>query len=504
MTATIGRGLAWSAANNLTIRVGNVLVGVLLARLLDPESFGIFAVGLACQMVLVTLADLGLGADLVRRGDFDRRGPVVALLALAFSGLLAALMAGFAEPIATALGSSEATGVVQVLALTILLTGAALVPYCMLQRQFRQRETFQADAASLVVSTGVVVTLIFAGLGPMALAWSRVAGQLTALLLLYRAARVLPRLGWDRVVAREAIAVGVPLALANLLSWAVLSIHYVVVGRTLGAVALGLFMLAFNVSAWPISALGQAVRNVALPAFAQHAGGRSEQERVLGAALGLLFTGGLFMGVMISVLAEPLVVAVYGEQWRGAAAALVGLGLFGGVRLATDLVASYLVARGTTRAVMSVQVVWLVALVPALVVGARAYGIAGVAFAHLAVVVLVVVPAMALALRSTGLRPLHLVRPLLPALLAALPTALLVWAVDSGVESPWFSLLAAGTAGTALYGAIVALPTRGRLRQLRARTTTHDGAAGVDEVLTGPAAASTSPAPTATPRGVLS
>ncbi|MGJ7442283.1 oligosaccharide flippase family protein [Aquipuribacter sp. MA13-6] len=453
MGRDIRRGLAWSTVNNLSVRMGNVVLGVVLARLLTPEEFGVFAVGLTCQAVLVTLADLGMSADLVRRGDIRRRAPVVALLALGVSTVLAALMVGFAQPIASALGSGDAAGVVRVLAITILLSGLSVVPYAVLQRRFMQARAFQADASALVVNGVVVVVLVLAGLGPLALAWSRVAGQVVAVILMFRFAGVMPRFGWDRGIARESVSFGAPLAVANLISWALLSVDYVVVGRTLGATELGLYVLAFNISAWPITAIGQGIRNVALPGFSQQAQDRASISHSVVRGVALIWTGGVLAGVLLSVLAVPLITSVYGQRWEGAAVALSGLALFGALRLVFDLFAALLVSRGANRAVVVVQVVWLLSLVPALVVGARMGGIEGVAFAHLVVGLVVVLPAYLLAVRGAGVALRGVGLAFLVPLLMAVPVALASGWVDRSLASGWLSLLVGGLVGTALYAA---------------------------------------------------
>ena len=71
----VRRGLAWSTVSNLMLRAGSLAVGIVLARLLTPSEFGVFAVALTVQAVLITLADLGLSADLIRTDDPAARAP---------------------------------------------------------------------------------------------------------------------------------------------------------------------------------------------------------------------------------------------------------------------------------------------------------------------------------------------------------------------------------------------------------------------------------------------
>ena len=147
--------LAYGFVNNLTLRVGNLLLGIVLARLLVPADFGVFAVALTIQAVLANLTDLGMTAFLVRAPEFDRSAPTVLVIGCAVGTLLAALMALLAQPMAVQLGSAQAVPVIRVLALTLALSGAGSVPSAIIQRRFQQSRQLIADASSFVVGTAV-------------------------------------------------------------------------------------------------------------------------------------------------------------------------------------------------------------------------------------------------------------------------------------------------------------------------------------------------------------
>src|SRR5688500_2359153 len=99
------------------------------------------------------------------------------------------------------------------------------------------------------------------------------------------------------------------------------------------------------------------------------------------------------MGAVLATLAARIVGLLYGERWAGAAVALVGLGVFGALRVAFDLIATFLIAVGSTRAVLAVQVWWLVAMVPTMWLGIEWFGLAGAGWAHVVVGFVFVLPA---------------------------------------------------------------------------------------------------------------
>ena len=74
----------------MVLRVGSFLTGVLVARLVAPEEFGVFTVALTVHAVVVNISELGVGSYLVRHeGKPDRVAPTVAAIALISSTILA-------------------------------------------------------------------------------------------------------------------------------------------------------------------------------------------------------------------------------------------------------------------------------------------------------------------------------------------------------------------------------------------------------------------------------
>lgn len=453
LATDVRRGLAWSTINSAVLRLGTLATGIALARLLAPADFGVFAIALTVQAVLTTLVDLGMSVDLVRSPDHERRAPTVATLGLASGVGLALVMTLTAPQLSAWMGAPDASAVIMVLSWTLVVSGGGVVPYAKLQREFMQRQLFVCSLLDFVIGTAITIGLVLLGMGPMALAIGRVVAQTAATALQFVLTRVRPRFGFDREIAKSAIAFGLPLAGANLLSWALLNIDNVVLARVAGVTALGLYVLAFNISSWPMNVIGQAVRAVSLAGFARAS--RREDDQSLVTGLSLTWTVALPVGVLLAALAHPLVVLLYGERWSASAGVLAALGFFGALRVALDLVATYMMARGASRPVLYVQVLWFVGLIPAVIAGARWRGIEGAAWAHVAVSVAVILPAYAVGLRRLGVSVRALLGALWLPVVASAPAWWLAHTVAGHVESPLLALLAGGAAGALAYAAVV-------------------------------------------------
>jgi PST family polysaccharide transporter len=466
----VKRALTWSTINNLLLRVGNFGVGILLARLLAPEQFGVYAVALTVQTVVQAFSELGLSSDLIRNGRIKERAGTTTTLATGSNALLAATMIIFAGPIASLLGSHQATPVVQVMSLTLVLAGLSVVPYAWIQREFRQTAQLVFDGSSLVVSTVLTVVLVKLGFGAMALAISRVVAQALVCVMQYAYTRMRLRFGYNREIARSLLKFGLPLASANLLSWIVLNVDYMVVGARGGAVMLGFYVLAFNISSWPMTALGQAVRSVALPGFSRLGDPRRKAEGFTAAAA-LTWAVALLAGVLLSTLATTVVPLLYGAKWSMAAQALAGLGFFGALRVVFDLTATFLIAVGATRSVLAVQAIWVVVLAPAMILGIDHYGLAGAGWSHVVVSVVCVLPAYLVLLPRHGVRLGRLLLDLLVPAVVAVPAIVVGTLIADAISVPILALAAGGAASSAVYLAPLLLWLRTRVRILKNSST---------------------------------
>ncbi|MFT4165248.1 MAG: oligosaccharide flippase family protein [Microlunatus sp.] len=463
-------GLGWSTTSNLVLRIGNFCVSIIMARIIAPEQFGVFAVALTVYAILGTLAEFGLGSDLVRSTDFERRAPTVASLGLITSGMLGLTMALSASLLADAFDAPGATDTIRLMSVTLLVFGFSIVPSARLQRDYRQRALFAINATALVLSTGVLTALALLGLGPLALAVGQIVSQTVMVVGQFIATKRPLRLGFDKQIARESAAFCLPLALANLVSWLLLSVDNLVVARVLGPTLLGLYALAFNVSSWPMNAVGQAIRVVALPAFAQLADHRS-RSTAMARAVGTVWAVSLLLGVTLAVFATPAIELLYGSRWRGAAVALIGLGAFGGIRVVFDLMVTYLIAAGNTRTVLAIQAIWLAVMVPAMYVGVRTFGLSGAGWTHAAVAVGIVLPAYLVALRRADVSVAALLRGCLLPTLAVIPYVVVGIGIVKYSPSPPLAILFGGIAAVMLYVLPLSRWWLRRVRSLRPTTT---------------------------------
>lgn len=438
-------------------RVGSSLLGIVLARILAPDDYGVYAVALVALNAVLSVNELGVSLAIVRwPGDVSRIAPTVATLSLASSALLYVGSFLAAPWVATRLGSPEATGVLRLLTLGVLVDAVTAVPAALMTRGFQQRRRLVVDTVAFFAVAGVSLTLALLGFGAWSLAWGTFVGSVVNGVVIVLWAPVRHGFGWRQDVVGELLAFGLPLAAASLLVFGMLNVDYVIVGHELGSTQLGFYLLAFNLSSWPVTLFSAPVRRVSLAAFSRLAEEPGAAMAGFVRACVLLLAAAGPACLLLSVFATPLIGFVYGEKWLPAAGPLPFLSVLALARVMGELAYDFLVALGRSRSNLAVQGLWLASLVPALLVGVSVGGIEGVAIAHALVAVLVVAPAFTLLLRRSGLSVrdivVQLVRPVAGLVLAGVSGLLVLWAINDR----FMEFAVGGLVVVVVYGLVVA------------------------------------------------
>jgi PST family polysaccharide transporter len=301
--------------------------------------------------------------------------------------------------------------------------------------------------------------------GPWSLAWGQLLGNCVAALMLFHLAKSWPRPGFNRRQAGELLRFGVPLAAASALMIGMLNIQYVVAGGMLGEVSLGIYLLAFNLSSWPVNVFSQVVRRVSLATFARVQDDPLQRQEAFSRMALLLAAATLPVCALLALLAVPIVTTLYGSVWRAAAEALPFLVLFGLVRVVAELSYDFLVALGRPRTTLWLQAGWICALAVALPLGAAIDGIRGVAIAHGVISLVLMLPAYAIAVSRTGVSMRALGAALVRPVAGCVGLVLAVLTVRALTSNSLLQLFLAGSVGLAVYVPLV-WPIRHQLRQL--------------------------------------
>jgi lipopolysaccharide exporter len=461
----IVRSSAWVAIGFGGARILSFASTLVLVRLLEPEAFGVVAIGMTLLAVISQVQESGLGAALVHGRRHDPRTAASSVLVFAaIAGFaLTAVVVALAPLYTWLLRVPEATSYVQLLAVLLAVRGLGVVPGAILERDLDFRSRTAAELSGAVVQVTAAVACATAGLG----AWSLVVGVIggtttqTAVMWLRAPWRPSP-FGASRSVLREMLRYGRFVSGANVLTVVNINIDNAMVARFLGAGPLGIYNVAWRVTELPNTVIALIVGRVMFSVYSrlQH-----DLEAVRAAYVQNLqrqMLVALPVTVTLGLAAEPVVDGLLGPGWEGAVAPLQLLAVFGFVRLLT---ASGELFKGVGKPHLALltSIVFLAAAAPALLVLVPSRGPSGAALAMVIAVTLSGGMSLWLTHVVLSLGPLDLpralARPTACALLVAATVLLTLPAADS-VSAPaaLAVVAAAATASSVVAWVLLARP----------------------------------------------
>jgi O-antigen/teichoic acid export membrane protein len=293
------------------------LGGILLARLLSPSEFGLFAVVTFLLTFLITFGDAGLAASLVRQAhepaDEDYQAVFTVQQVLVVSVVILFWLA--APWVASAYHLPQHDRwVFRLLGLSLLCTSFQVIPSARLERHLLFEKLAMVEVAMSFVFYSTAVTLAWRGVGTLSFAIAMLARSLTGAILVNRASPWRMRWHWDWERARVHLKFGIPYQGIGFVFLLMSSITPVFIGLLLGAASVGYINWAQMVSGYPVIAL-MVMQRVYLPAFARlqlHSEALSRfVEQVVRAANVLAAP----VAILTFVSIEPLTKFVFGQKW---------------------------------------------------------------------------------------------------------------------------------------------------------------------------------------------
>ena len=379
LTAAAAGGLRWMTYARIGIEVAMLGAMVLLARLIPPAEFGIFAVIVIVQELALTMPMEGVGSAIVQRREVDRRHLQGGLVLSLGSGLtLAALTVLLATVLVEPLFGERTAHLILLATPWFLLGAVYAVPVAVLRRRLDFRRLSIIELAQNLTRVAAMLALAVAGLDAEALLLGCLAGMAVAMVMALAFVRVpLPR--WQSGAMRELLPYGGPAALACVAWTGFRNGDYAIIGAQLGTAAAGFYWRGYQLAVEYQRKISTVMTQMAFPVLARAES--ADDMLALRRRIVQLLTVVLFpLLVSLAVLAPAVVPWLFGPAWEPAVVPTQILALGGAFVVVIDAAGSALMAEGRARALLGYGIAHF-AVYAGCVVAVAQHGLAAVAVA---------------------------------------------------------------------------------------------------------------------------
>lgn len=315
-SASIRRGILWNAAGQVAARVLSLLFLPVLARLIAPRGFGLFAIGSAVLLLASVLADIGVASALIQRQQDTRANASAAF----YMNALAVVLFGvgilvLSVPIARFYEQPAVRPFLSGMTAAFVVRGLVVVHEAYLRKRMLFRRLQLIGIASVLASGTVSVFLAWFGLGGWSLVWGLLAGNCVyAGLVLAGSGMPLSMSPYIRRW-RDLFAFGRWVLLARITTWVLQTADNLAVGKFLGPTDLGAYALAWNYGLIPFGLIGDSIGQAMFPAYSRLQIDRERLEALLMTTVRITAVMSLPMAGILLFSGGDVLVALLGPRW---------------------------------------------------------------------------------------------------------------------------------------------------------------------------------------------
>ncbi len=310
-------GFGWSFVDNIGNQGVTFLVGVVLARLLTPNDFGLVAMITVFTAISNTFIDSGFTTALIRKQDCSQHDySTVFFFNLGVGSLLFLLLYVTAPLISTFFKQPGLTSITRVLALGLIISSISVIQRTILTKNIDFKLQTKISLVSSIGSGVIGIAMAFMGFGVWSLVGQLLSRQLLQSLMLWLGNRWRPSLVFSKSSFKELFGFGSKILASSLLDTVYKNINSLVIGRFFSSATLGHYTNADKFQSVFSSNLTQTIQRVSYPVLSAIQDDLVKLKQAYRKLIinTMMATFALMLG--LAAAAKPVILLSIGNQWE--------------------------------------------------------------------------------------------------------------------------------------------------------------------------------------------
>ena len=312
------KGLVWSFIERFATQGVQFVFGIILARLLSPDDYGIIAMPLVFLALAQCIIDSGFSSALIRKPELSEEDLSTTFYFNIGVGVVCYLTLFFTSPlIAVFYNTPILSDLLKVTALATLFNPLCAVQQAILTRKIDFKTQAIVSLSGAIVSGIVGLAMAYSGFGVWSLVCQQVGGYLIRTVLLWMLSGWKPKKTWSWDSFHYLWGFGSKMLGSGLLDTAYNNIYPIVIGKFFSANDLGNYTRAQQLSSLPSSNISGILQRVTFPVLSSI---QNEDERlsknyrkILKLSAFIIFP----LMMLLSAIADPLIRVVLTDKWAG-------------------------------------------------------------------------------------------------------------------------------------------------------------------------------------------
>ena len=310
------KGVGWTAVDSV-LRYGvSFVVGIILARLLTPDDYGLIGILTIFIVIFNYIIDGGLVNALIRKQNAqDTDYSTVFYTNLVLSVLMAGVIYSCAGIIADFFERTELVNLTRVMSVVVIINAFSLVQKARLTKAINFKTQTKVSFIASISSGVVGIIMAYYGYG----VWSLVGQQLSnagmTAIGLWIVNRWIPKLQFSVKSFKEMWSYGWKLLVSGILNSLSGQLHHVVIGKCFAPATLGQYTRAHQFGALFSNNLTTIIQRVTFPVLSEIQNDPIRLKNAYKRVIRITVFPTFVMMMCLAACAKPLLLTLIGEKW---------------------------------------------------------------------------------------------------------------------------------------------------------------------------------------------
>ncbi len=447
-------GVKWTSLSSIVIAILQILQISILARYLSAEDFGLMAIVMVVIGFSRIFSDMGISNAIIHHQHTTHEQlSSLYWLNIASGIILFLIIAGVSPFIANFYNQSELTRLLVLLASTFIILAIGNQYRILFQKELQFNFMAKIEISAAVVAFIVAATFAIQGFGVYALAYATLANAIisSGLFFFFGVKKHKPTFIYRHNDIKEYIGFGMFQMGDSTLNYFNSQFDVILIGKLLGVEALGIYSIVKQLVMRPAQIINPIINRVTFPLMAKVQNDTTALKNIYLKTINYLSSINFPIYIAIAILAEPIVIIMFGEKFISGVTVLQILSIYAMIRSIGNPIGSLVMAKGRMKLAFYWNLI-LFAFIPITIYSGSDFGINGVAYALLFLQVLLMIPAWYFMVRKLcGANFIEYFRQILTPLSIAIIAGLVGIVVYSLTDTIFIQVLLVSLIGGSIY-----------------------------------------------------
>ncbi len=313
-------GLKWTFLDQAGSLGISFVVGIVLARLLQPSEYGLLGMVTVFTAIATVFTDSGFGQAMVRKTDLTEEDKLTAFWFSCGMGILVYFALFISAPwISVFYKEPQLTDILRITSIPILFSGLLTIPNMIFTREINFKVTTKISFSRAILSGMVGIYMAIMGYGVWALIVQGLVSYAIGVIMFNYYCRWKIKFIFKKNSFHYLWGFGSKMLASNLINTAYSNLYQIIIGKFYSSTDLGQYQRGQSYSGLFSNTLTQVVQRVSFPTFSKM---QDDTERLKYGYRKIIKMSMLVscLGSMaLAAMAKPLIVILIGEKWLPAA-----------------------------------------------------------------------------------------------------------------------------------------------------------------------------------------